>query len=128
MSDEQNPNKNIQPSEGDPSQYKWGMVIHLSALIGLLLPLGLVLGPLLVWMLKKNDGKFFDEQGKKAVNFQLTILLLAFMFALLGIVIKPLFALAFVTGIAGILFAIIAGINVNSNGDYNYPFSFNFIK
>jgi len=128
MSDEQNPYKEIQPSGGDPSQYKWGMVIHLSALIGLLLPLGLVLGPLLVWMLKKNDATFFDEQGKKAVNFQLTILILAFIFALLGTFIKPLFALAFVSGIAGILFAIIAGINISSNGDYNYPFSFKFIK
>lgn len=127
MSDDKNPYKNLQ-SSGDPGQRKWGMVMHLSALIGLLLPLGLVLGPLIVWMLKKNDGAFFDEQGKKAVNFQLTILLSAFIFALLGAVIKPLFALAFVAGLAGILFAIIAAINVNSNGDYKYPFSFNFIK
>lgn len=127
MSDEKNPYKNLQPS-GDPSQYKWGMVIHLSALIGLLLPLGLVLGPLIVWMLKKNDGTYFDEQGKKAVNFQLTILLSAFVFALLGTIIKPLFTLAFVAGIAGLLFALIAGISVKSKGDYNYPFSFRIIK
>lgn len=127
MSDDQNPYKNLQPI-GDPSQYKWGMVIHMSALIGLLLPLGLVLGPLIVWMLKKNEGEYFDRQGKKAVNFQLTILLSAFVFALLGTVIKPLFALAFVAGLAGILFAIIAGINVKSKGDFNYPFSFRVFK
>ena len=126
MSDDQNPYKNLQPS--DPEQRKWGMAIHMSALIGLLLPLGLVLGPIIVWMLKKNDGEYFDSQGKKAVNFQLTILIAAFLFAVLGTMIKPLFALAFVSGIAGILFAIIAGINVNSKGDYNYPFSFRFIK
>ena len=120
-------NKNLQPN-GDPEQRKWGMAIHLAALIGLLLPLGLVLGPLIVWMLKKNDGAFFDEQGKKAVNFQLTILLSAFVFALLGTIIKPLFALAFVSGLAGIVFAIIAGINVNSKGNFDYPFSFKIFK
>ena len=127
MSEDQNPYNNLQPI-GSPEQRKWGMVIHMSALIGLLLPLGLVLGPLIVWMLKKNDGAFFDEQGKKAVNFQLTILVSAFVFALLGTIIKPLFALAFVMGIAGILFAIIAGINVKSKGDFNYPFSFRVFK
>lgn len=120
MSNELKPN--------DPNDKKWGMAIHLSALIGLLLPLGLVLGPIMVWMLKKNDGEYFDRQGKNAVNFQLTILITAFVFALLGMMVKPLFALAFVSGLAGILFAVIAGFNVSSNGDYKYPFSFRFIK
>ncbi len=119
-------NNELIPS--DPNDKKWAMAIHLSALIGLLLPLGLVLGPIIVWMLKKNEGDYFDKQGKNAVNFQLTILIAAFIFAVLGTIIKPLFALAFVAGITGLLFAIIAGINVNSNGDYKYPFSFRFIK
>ncbi len=112
----------------DPNEKKWGVALHISALIGLLLPLGLVLGPLIVWMLKKNDGAYFDVQGKNAVNFQLTILIAAFVFAVLGTMVKPLFTLAFVAGIAGILFAVIAGFNVYSNGDYKYPFSFRFIK
>jgi len=47
------------------NERKWGMAIHMSALIGLLLPLGLVLGPMIVWMLKKNEGEFFNVQGKK---------------------------------------------------------------
>ena len=112
----------------DPDQRKWGMVIHMAALIGLLLPLGLVLGPLLVWMLKKNENEFFNEQGKRAVNFQLTILIAAFVFVLLGSVIRPIFALAFMAGIAGVVFAIIAGVNVNRGDDYQYPFSIKLIK
>jgi uncharacterized Tic20 family protein len=128
MSDNQNPYNTPNKIPTNPNDKKWGMALHLSALIGLLLPLGLVLGPLIVWMLKKNDGEYFDVQGKNAVNFQLTILIAAFVFAVLGTMIKPLFTLAFVAGIAGILFAVIAGINVSSNGDYKYPFSFRFIK
>ena len=128
MSDNQGPYNTPNKTPSSPSDKRWGMTLHMSALIGLLLPLGLVLGPLLVWMLKKNDSDYFDKQGKNAVNFQLTILLAAFVFALLGSVIRPLFALAFVAGITGILFAIIAGFSVNRNGKFNYPFSFPFIK
>lgn len=107
----------------DSNERKWGMIIHMAALVGVLLPLGLVLGPMLVWMLKKHDGEYFNVQGKKAVNFQLTILIAAFVFALLGMVIRPLFSLAFMAGIAGIVFAIIAGIQVKRGNNYNYPFS-----
>ncbi len=109
------------------NERKWGMAIHLSALIGLLLPLGLVLGPMIVWMLKKNEGEFFNAQGKKAVNFQLTILIAAFVFALLSLMIRPLMSLAFMAGLAGIVFAIIAGVKVKKGDSYNYPFSFKFL-
>jgi uncharacterized Tic20 family protein len=96
--------------------------------VGLLLPLGLVLGPLLVWMLKKNDSAFLNEQGKKAVNFQLTVLVTFFVIAVLSIAIRPLLAVAFMTIIGGLLFAGIAGFNLNKGKDYNYPFSVNIIK
>lgn len=111
-----------------PEQKTWGMAIHLAALIGVLLPLGLVLGPMLVWMLKKNDAAYFDTQGKKAVNFQLTILIAAFIFALLSLLIRPFISFAFMAGIAGLVFAIIAGINTKNGKEYNYPFSFRFVK
>jgi len=109
------------------NERNWGMAIHLSALIGLLLPLGLVLGPMIVWMLKKNEGEFFNVQGKKAVNFQLTILIVAFLFALLSIMIRPVISIAFMAGFAGIVFAIIAGVSIKRGSDYNYPFSFKFL-
>jgi len=111
-----------------PQDKKWGMVMHLSALIGLLLPLGLVLGPLLVWMLKKNDSTYLDAQGKSAVNFQLTVLISAFVVILLSAIIRPLAAIAFMIGLAGLVFAVIAGVSVNKGKGYKYPFSFNIIK
>ena len=106
----------------------WAMVIHLSALIGLLLPLGLVLGPLLVWILKRNDSPFLNREGKKAVNFQLTILIVAFVIGLVSTIIRPLLAIAFVVGLAGLIFAVMAGVAVNNGKDYKYPFTFNILK
>ncbi|MCF6191031.1 MAG: DUF4870 domain-containing protein [Cocleimonas sp.] len=110
------------------NQARWGMTIHMAALAGLLMPLALVLGPLLVWMLKKGDDDFFDVQGKKAINFQLTILLIAFLMFLLAAVIRPLLAPAFMVLLTGIVFAIIAGIMIRKEGDFDYPFSLHLIK
>lgn len=107
---------------------KWGAIAHFSALIGMLLPLGLVLGPLLVWVLKKNDSGFVDKQGKAAINFQLSILIIAFILLFLGSAIKPLLPLAFVTGIAGLAFALLAGFNVINGKDFEYPWSLKIIK
>ena len=111
-----------------PQERKWGMAMHLAALAGLLMPLGLVLGPLLIWLLKKNDSAFLNRQGKLAINFQLTILIGSFILGMLSLVIRPLMALAFMAGIAGLVFAIMAGIAVNKGKEFNYPFSFNLIK
>ena len=124
MSNEQNPYQ--QPT--DPEKQKWGAGIHFAALIGLLLPLGLVLGPLLVWMLKKHDNPYFDIEGKKAINFQLTVLVSAFVIVLISLLIRPVISIAFMIGLAGIIFAIMAGVMTYQGKSYNYPFSFTFIK
>jgi len=52
----------------------WAVLCHLSALLMLLgVPLGNVLGPLVVWLVKRNDHPFIDDQGREALNFQLSI-------------------------------------------------------
>ena len=111
-----------------PDQTRWGITIHLAALAGLLMPLALVLGPLLVWMLKKHEDEYFDIQGKKAINFQLTILLFAFVMFMLAAIIRPLIAPAFMVLLTGIVFAVIAGIMIRREGDFDYPFSLHLIK
>lgn len=116
----------LTPSNSDDR--KWGAIAHLAALIGLLLPLGLVLGPLLVWFLKRDDSEFVNAQGKSALNFQLSILAISFVLILLSTMIRPLLPLAFVTGIAGLAFAIMAGINVYKGKPFKYPWSLPLFK
>ena len=111
-----------------PIERKWGMTIHFAALLGLLLPLGLVLGPLIVWLLKRHDNAFYDEQGKKAVNFQLTILLIAFAIGILSAAIRPFVAVAFMAGLAGLIYAVMAGYAISKGRDASYPFSLRIFK
>ncbi|MGK0271691.1 MAG: putative Tic20 family protein [Cocleimonas sp.] len=119
-------NKELQPK--NITERKWGAAIHASAFAGMLFPLALALGPLLIWMLKKHDSDYLDAQGKKAINFQLTILVASFFFVLIAALIKPVIAVAFMTGICGLVFAIMAGVVVFKEGDFDYPFSLNIIK
>ncbi|MDX2227092.1 MAG: DUF4870 domain-containing protein [Verrucomicrobiae bacterium] len=112
-----------------------GMLCHLLALTSLVgVPFGNIIGPLVIWLIKKNEMPFVDDQGKESLNFQITvtiILLPAFivswilMFVLIGFLLLPLVALA---GLAALVFAVIAGIKANEGVAYRYPWSIKFIK
>ena len=54
---------------------QWGMFAHLSALLGLVIPLGNVIGPLVIWLVKKDTMPFVDNQAKEALNFQITVII-----------------------------------------------------
>ncbi|WP_416925739.1 DUF4870 domain-containing protein [Ottowia sp.] len=74
------------------------MFAHLSALAGFIIPFGNLLGPLIVWQLKKNEMPFVDDQGKEALNFQITVTLallvsLLLIFVLIGFVLLPIVGL-----------------------------------
>src|SRR4051794_35730178 len=80
----------------------WCMLCHLSALAGLLVPGGNVLGPLIVWLMKKDEGAEVDEHGKASLNFQisvfiyvavLSVLAVILMFVVIGFLLIPVIAL-----------------------------------
>ena len=119
-------NQQLQPK--NLTERKWATAIHASAFAGMLFPLALALGPLLVWMLKKHESDYLDIQGKKAINFQLTVLLITFACALVAVLIKPIFALAVVSVIGGLVFAVMAAVMVYKEGNFHYPFSLNIVK
>jgi hypothetical protein len=109
-------------------EQNWAMICHLAALSGFVIPLGNVLGPLIVWLMKKDTMPLVDVHGKEALNFQITVTIamvisILLMFVLIGIL------LVFVVGIGALVLTIVAAVKV-SNGqlDYKYPFAFRLIK
>lgn len=107
---------------------KWGMITHLAAFSAILFPLGIVLGPLVVWLFKKDDSRFLYKQGRNAINFQLTVLIIAFVLTVFSALIPPLIILAVLAGIVGLVFAGIAAMKANNHITYHYPFSLKLIK
>lgn len=62
----------------------WGMLCHLTALLGIIgIPFGNIVGPLIIWLLKKNVYPFVNEQGKESLNFQISMTIYALAAALL---------------------------------------------
>jgi uncharacterized Tic20 family protein len=104
------------------------MACHLSALAGLVLPFaGQVIGPLIVWVVKKDTMPFVDDQGKEALNFQLTMTIALFLSAVLiiaviGLVLLPIIALV------DVILAVLGAIKANEGVPYRYPFNIRFIK
>jgi uncharacterized Tic20 family protein len=104
----------------------WAMAAHLAAFAGLVIPLGNVLGPLIVWLIKREEGAFVDSQGKEALNFAISVtiygaigMLLIFLF--IGVLL--LFAL-FVFWVVAV---IMAAVSANDGIPYRYPLTLRFI-
>jgi uncharacterized Tic20 family protein len=109
-------------------ELNWAMYCHLAALAGFVVPLGNVLGPLIVWLIKKDTMPLVDQQGKEALNFQITVLIACIVSALLIVVVIG-FLLLLIVGIGALVLTIMAAVKV-SNGqlDYKYPFALRLIK
>lgn len=112
-----------------PSQdaRQWAMFCHLAALIGLVFPFGNLLGPLIVWQLKREVDPFIDDQGKEAMNFQITVAIAAVACMLLMVVVVG-FLLLPVIGLLALVLTIIAGIKANEGKAYRYPLCWRLIK
>jgi uncharacterized Tic20 family protein len=106
----------------------WAVIGHLSALLGLIVwGIGIVLGPLIVWLIKKDTMPFVNDQGKEALNFQITVFLAglvcsALLFVLIGF---PMLALL---SVADLVFIIIAAIKASEGVAYRYPVCLRLIK
>lgn len=130
-------------------------LIHISAFAGFLFPFGNIITPLIAWQTLKDRSPFLDQQGKEAVNFNISYALYIFI---LGISVLPLFfgsifnsfdnfndinihfsannlfsfvGLTSIVGIVGLIkFAliIIAAIKAREGENYKYPFTIKFIK
>ncbi|HOP80874.1 MAG TPA: DUF4870 domain-containing protein [Armatimonadota bacterium] len=105
----------------------WGMLCHLSALAILIIPyIGAVIGPLVVWLLKKDQYPFVDDQGKESLNFQISILIYSTISAILAIVLIG-FVLLFILLVLDIILVIVASVAANEGRAYRYPLTIRFI-
>lgn len=105
----------------------WAMATHLSVLSGFIIPFGNIIAPLVIWLIKKDEFPFVNDQGKEALNFQITVSIAAVISGVLTMIcigIPMLIAVA----IVNIVFPIIAGIKANDGIEYRYPFTLRLIK
>ncbi|NNJ70149.1 MAG: DUF4870 domain-containing protein [Kiritimatiellales bacterium] len=111
------------------SERQWGMGCHLVGLCGIVVPIpaaGLI-ATLVTWLIKREDGLFIDQQGKEALNFQISLFIYAaicIFLTVIGIGLLLLFPLA----IFAFVCIIIAAIKASEGIAYRYPICIRFIK
>lgn len=103
------------------------MLCHLAAFLGFVFPFGSVVGPLILWQMKKEVDPFIDDQGKEALNFQITVAIawmacIVLAFAVIG------FFLMFALAIGTIVLTIIGAIKANKGIAYRYPLTWRVVK
>jgi uncharacterized protein len=112
------------PSE---SERTWAMLAHLSALAGLVFPLlGIVLGPLVVYLARRDNSAFVAAHGKEALNFNITVLLATIVCMLLMMVFVG-FLLGTALFVAWLVMTLIAAIKASEGATYRYPISLRFV-
>lgn len=104
----------------------WAMFAHLSTFAGHLIPFGNIAGPLIIWAIKKDEMPFVNDQGKEAVNFQITMTL-ALIVAALSVFILIGFVLFPVVYLFDLIMTIIAAIKANEGVAYRYPLCIRFL-
>jgi uncharacterized protein len=120
---------------GEPAsdEKTWAMLCHLSSFLGyfVVIPFASIIGPLVVWLLKKDSSAFVDVHGKEAINFQIMmsivytitwILFLSIIFTLIAI---PLFS---ILGIWILVLVIVAAIKALNGEHFHYPLTIRFIR
>lgn len=103
------------------------MLCHLTGLLGGLIPPVNIIAPLVIWLLKKDQSQFVNDQGKEALNFQISMTIyfvVAFllMIILIGIVLLP------VLGLCWLIFGIIGTIKANEGVFYRYPLILRLVR
>ncbi len=114
---------------GKPSKdaCTWAMLCHILGMGWLVVPaIGGIIGPLIAWQIKKDLDPFVNQNGKEALNFQISFLIYAIVAGLLCLTCIG-FLLLPVVAIADIVFAIIAAIKAANGETYRYPLTIRFI-
>jgi uncharacterized Tic20 family protein len=118
---------------------QWAMFAHLSALLGGILTsgwagnIGFFVGPLVIWLTKKDTMPFVSDQGKEALNFAITVsiafvALMILTVMTLGIGALLTVPLMLIIGVTALVFIVIAAIKANEGVAYRYPFALRLVK
>ena len=119
------PPTDIAPANKDEKTL--GIVCHLLAFAGLAVPFGNILGPLILWLVKRADSPYLDAVGKEVVNFNISWAIYAAVafitvFAVVGFLLLPLVCLLW------LIFVIMAAIKASEGKLHRYPLTFRLIS
>jgi len=117
------------PAPGTSSDIRtWCVLCHAAALLGLFFHfLGHILGPLIVWLVKRGDSPEVDAHGKESLNFQISMLIYDAIAAILCVVLIGI-PILIALWVLNTVLVIIASIQASEGKFYRYPITIRLIK
>ena len=107
---------------------QWGMFAHLSAFSACVgIPFGNIVGPLIMFLIKKDEYPFGGDQAKEALNFNISCTLYLLISIALFVVIIG-FILFLILGVFWLVATIIAAVRSNEGVSYRYPLCIRFVS
>lgn len=108
-------------------QKNWALLAHLSALAGYIIPFGNIVGPLIVWLTKRDQWPFVAEQAKESLNFQISMTIYFVLSVILALLLIGLLFLA-VLPVLNLIAVVVAAIRANEGKHFRYPACIRFIS
>lgn len=117
------PPMSLQTSE----QKQMGLFLHLSQLINMIIPIGGIIAPIVIWQMKKDEMPALDAHGKMVTNWLISSFIYMVVSGILTIVLVGILGVIAVA-IMSIVFPIIGGIKANNGELWEYPLTIKFLK
>lgn len=115
-----------EPSGGDDKELKlWSMLLHLSLLAGFIIPLGGLIVPIVIYILKKDELPGLEAHWNVVINWLISALIYSVVCFILIFVAIGIFLL-FGLGLIAVIFPIIGAIKANDGEVWPYPLSIRF--
>lgn len=120
----------ILDSEPTKEEKTFVVLCHLGVFASFILPLANIIVPLIIWLYKRDESDFINDQGKEVINFQLSLLLIALglvslLFTIVGL--TPAVIGFFALGAISLIFPIVGAIKANDGIYFRYPINFKII-
>lgn len=126
LMNEHDPNESTELTENGAKELRlWAMLLHLSLLAGLIIPLGGLVVPIVIYLVKKDDIPGLEPHWHVVVNWLLSALIYAVICVVLMLVLIG-FLLIWVLGLLALIFPIVGAIKANDGEVWEYPLSIRF--
>lgn len=115
----------IQPQQEERT---WAALCHVAAFATFVLPaFGSIIGPLVVWLVKKDTSPFVNGQGRESLNFQISCFIYTIVGVLLSFVLIGI-PLLIALGIFWLIEIIVAAVSASNGVPHRYPLTIHFIS
>ena len=103
------------------------VVAHLSTFAGLVVPFGSVIGPLAVWLTRRDRDPFIDQAGREALNFGISIAIYGSVLLVAALMLVGI-PLLIVGVIAWVVLASLAAVKASQGQPYRYPLTLRLVR